>query len=57
MRLDAFARDLLYALRRLRAAPLLVVVFTFALGIGANVAVFSVLNAVVLVEWSSHQSF
>jgi putative ABC transport system permease protein len=50
MRLDALARDLSYAMRRLRAAPLFVaiVVFTFALGIGANVAVFSVLNAVVL---------
>jgi putative ABC transport system permease protein len=50
MRLDAFARDLSYAVRRLRAAPLFVaiVIFTFALGIGANVAVFSVLNAIVL---------
>lgn len=50
MRLDAFARDLSYAVRRLRAAPLFVaiVVFTFALGIGANVAVFSVLDAIVL---------
>ncbi|MGC2406687.1 MAG: ABC transporter permease, partial [Candidatus Cybelea sp.] len=50
MRLDALARDLAYALRRLRAAPLFVaiVIFTFALGIGANVAVFSVLDAVVL---------
>jgi predicted permease len=50
MRLDPFARDLSYAVRRLRTAPLFVaiVIFTFALGIGANVAVFSVLNAVVL---------
>jgi putative ABC transport system permease protein len=50
MRLDAFARDLSYAVRRLYAAPLFVsiVIFTFALGIGANVAIFSVLNAVVL---------
>ena len=50
MRLDEFLRDLSYAVRRLRNAPLFVtiVVFTFALGIGANVAVFSVLNAVVL---------
>jgi putative ABC transport system permease protein len=47
---DGFARDVVYALRRLRAAPLFlaIVVFTFALGIGANVVVFSVLNAVVL---------
>ena len=50
MRLDAFLRDLSYAVRRLRGAPLFVaiVVLTFALGIGANVAVFSVLDAVVL---------
>lgn len=50
MRLDAFLRDLSYALRRLRSAPLFVaiVVLAFALGIGANVAVFSVLDAVVL---------
>jgi putative ABC transport system permease protein len=50
MHLDTIARDIAYALRRLRSAPLFVaiVVLTFALGIGANVAVFSVLNAVVL---------
>jgi len=50
MHLDAIGRDFAYALRRLRSAPLFVtiVVLTFALGIGANVAVFSVLDAVVL---------
>ena len=50
MRFDDVVRDLVYALRRLQRAPLFVsiVVLTFALGIGANVAVFSVLNAVVL---------
>jgi putative ABC transport system permease protein len=50
LRFDDFARDIAYALRRLKQAPLFVtiVVITFALGIGANVAVFSVLNAVVL---------
>jgi len=50
MHLDAIARDFSYALRRLRSAPLFVaiVVLAFALGIGANVAVFSVLDAVVL---------
>lgn len=50
MHVDGVARDVAYALRRLRAAPLFValVVLTFALGIGANVAIFSVLNAVVL---------
>ena len=50
MRLDTLSRDFAYAVRRLRSAPLFVtiVVLTFALGIGANVAVFSVLDAVVL---------
>ncbi len=50
MHIDGLIRDVSYALRRLRSAPLFVaiVVLTFALGIGANVAVFSVLNAVVL---------
>jgi putative ABC transport system permease protein len=50
LRIDDFTRDAAYALRRLAKAPLLVAIvgFTFALGIGANVAVFSVLNAVVL---------
>jgi predicted permease len=50
MRVEGTIRDLAYALRRLRAAPLFVaiVVGTFALGIGANIAVFSVLNGVIL---------
>lgn len=50
MHFDTFARDASYALRRLRSAPLFVaiIVITFALGIGANVAIFSALDAVVL---------
>ncbi|HTX56182.1 MAG TPA: ABC transporter permease [Candidatus Acidoferrales bacterium] len=50
LRSEDIVRDVTYAFRRLSKAPLFVsiVVLTFALGIGANVAVFSVLNAVVL---------
>lgn len=50
MRADLFARDVRYALRRLWKMPLFaaIVAATFALGIGANVAVFSILNAVLL---------
>jgi predicted permease len=44
------ARDLRYSLRQLRRAPVfsLVVVLMLALGIGANTAVFSVMNAVLM---------
>src|SRR5262245_9782197 len=48
--LDSLSRDLRYAGRAMRRNPTVtvVVVLTLAVGIGANTAVFSVLNGVLL---------
>ena len=48
--MSEFTQDLVYAMRRLRAAPAfaLTAILTMALGIGANTAIFSIVNGVLL---------
>jgi len=48
--LDTLTADARYALRSLRSAPAFatVAIFSLALGIGANTAIFSIINAVML---------
>jgi predicted permease len=56
-RLDAFARDLRFAFRLMHQTPIVsgVAMLSLALGIGANVAIFSLVNALMLKALPIHE--
>jgi len=55
--LSSFGRDLRFALRQLRQAPIVsgIALLSLALGIGANVAIFSLVNALMLKALPVHE--
>ena len=56
MRLDSLAQDVRSAIRNLRRSPgfAALTILTLSVGIGANTAMFSVLNAVILIAALSY---